>query len=303
MNKLFFVFSIMLLFFTGCERQEIKEVKLFQEEGEITETEESGKKKSFTIGIAAVLSPKEMFIYYKDLLDYLSEKLSKPILIKSGNYERINNLLHAGEIDMAFVCSGAYEEGHRKFNLQLLVVPVMKGKTVYYSYIITSADSPVSHFDQLEGKSFAFVDTLSNSGYLYPVYLLSRKNKTPVLFFSRIIFTNSHDNSIISVAEKFIDGAAVDSLIYDILSATAPQLIARTKIINTSPPFGIPPVVIPKGTTQQMKEELERFFLNLHKEEKGLKILRNLEIDRFVRAEDSMYDSICLMKTMIDRGR
>ncbi len=293
MSRLPFVLAFLLLFSAGCGRQERKEVKLFEPGSGVPEIIQEDER-SFRVGIAAVLSPKEMFVYYNNLLDYLGEKLSKPVVIRHGHYERINDLLRDGELDLAFICSGAYAAAHKEFGLRVLAVPVMDGKSEYYSYIIVPSDSGVSDFSELEGKSFSFVDPLSNSGYFYPVRLLKENDKSPTAFFSRILFTNSHDNSIMAVAERLVDGAAVNSLVYDMLAAANPRLVERTKIIRISPPYGIPPVVVPPGADGNLIEEFEEFFLNLHEDETGLRILRDLRIDKFIKPAAGLYDSILL---------
>jgi len=304
MRNIFKILLILITWFTlnGCEKKEVKKVNLFHpEEKKDVSSPSSSYVNSIKVGIAEVLSPKEGFIYYRELLDYMSTKLSLPVVMQYGHYEEINNLLESGKLDLAFICSGAYIEGNKKFGLQLLATPVINTKTVYHSYIIVSMGSPITNFDDLKGRSFAFTNQLSNSGYIFPVYLLSKKKTTPQQFFSKIIFTQSHDNSIIAVAEKLVEGAAVDSLVYDWLKQTNPYLTSRTKIILISPAFGIPPVVVPKNLDSQMKKNLENFFLNLEKEEKGRKILSELKIERFVKPDDRLYNSIRLMKAEIEK--
>ena len=98
--------------------------------------------------------------------------------------------------------------------------------------------------EDLRGKLFAFSDPLSNTGMLIPTYTLAKMGETPELFFRKYIFTYSHDNSIRSVAEKFVDGAAVDSLIWEYLNAKDPEWTAQTRIIYKSASCGIPPLVV-----------------------------------------------------------
>jgi phosphonate transport system substrate-binding protein len=300
MNKkvIYCLLLLSILHFLACgKKEEVKNIKL-SEPGETAKIEMS--KNVVRVGIAAVISPKEGFLYHKELLDYIEKKLCRLISLKQGHYKEINRLLKINEIDLAFVCSGAYIEAHREFEVQLLVVPVVNNKTEYHSYIIVHQESKIKTFSDLKGKAFAFTDPLSNSGYMFPVFLLAQEGKIFQSYFSRTIFTHSHDNSIIAVAEKLVDAAAVDSLIYDWLSETNPQLISRTKIILTSPPFGIPPVVVPKEIDMDLKENLKNIFLELNKEKRGKDILNKLRINKFVRANERMYDSIRKMKSKIE---
>jgi len=286
------------IFLLSCERSEVKKIKLFQP---VEKKEAATQKIGLRVGIAAIISPKEGFIYYRELLDYLGEEISRPINLRHGNYDEINELLGKGKLDLVFICSGPYIDAHRKFGSQLLVCPVVKGKSVYYANIIVHKDSPVKNFDQLREKTFAFTHPLSATGFIFPAYLLAQKGVKPQDYFSKTIFTNSHDNSVIAVAEKLVDGAAVDHIIYDHLAKTDPQLIKRTRVIATSPPIGIPPIVVPKDLEPKLKKNLEDFFLNLDQEERGRQILAKLGIDRFVKPEDKWYDSLRSMKAAVEK--
>ena len=111
-------------------------------------------------------------------------------------------------------------------------------------------------------------------------------------FFSKTIFTYSHDNSILAVAKKIVDGAAVDSLVWDYLDAKKPVNTSLIRIIKKSEPYGIPPVVVPKDLDPALKKELQDILLTMHEDQTGKKILQEIMIDRFVKVEDSLYDSI-----------
>ncbi len=249
------------------------------------------------IAVGAMITPRAGFAYYRRLLDFIGEQLGRPVqFVTKNKYEEINNLLKKGELDIAFVCSGPYVAGHDDFGLELLVVPQAYGKTVYYSYIIVRSDSSLKTFDDLRGTTFAFSDPDSNTGKLVPTYMLARKKETPDTFFKKYFFTYGHDTSIKAVAERLVDGAAVDSLIWDYLNATDPTYTSRTKIIRKSRPCGIPPVVVRPGLDVQTREKLKKIFLNIDRDEAGRKILKGMMIERFVSANDTAYDSIREMR-------
>jgi phosphonate transport system substrate-binding protein len=252
------------------------------------------------IAVSAVISPKETFVLYKDLLNHISEKLGMRVqLVQRETYAEVNNLVRDNQLELAFVCSGAYIDGHDQFGMQLLVAPVAYGEPLYHSYIIVPATSPIADVKQLRGKHFAFTDPMSNSGKLAPTYMLAQLHETPESFFSSVIFTNSHDRSIEMVASNLVDGASVDSLIWEYLDSKNPALTSRTRIIWKSEPYGIPPVVVPKGLDPELKEKLRQVFLNLDQDESGRQILARLKIDRFVVLEDSRYDSIRKMQRLV----
>lgn len=245
------------------------------------------------IAIAAVISTEESFVYYNDLLDYISDRLDKPVtLVQRKTYQEINDLVRKKEVDMAFVCSKSYVDGDSDFSMELLAVPVVNGKTTYQSYIIVRKDSNIEYFEDLKGKTFAFTDPISNTGMLYPVYLLAKLNETPDTFFKVNFYTYSHDRSIQAVNEKLVDGAAVDSLVWEYENTNNPDFTKNTKVIFKSQPFGIPPVVVPVDLDPQLKEKLKTILLNAHKDADGKEILDALMIERFIEIEKHNYQSI-----------
>ncbi len=252
------------------------------------------------IAVGAIISPSKSLIFYEEIFGYIGEKLHREVeMVQRKTYAEVNFLIKERQIDAAFVCSRPYVEGHRDFALELLCVPVCSGKTSYRSYFIVGKDSPIQKLEDLRGKAFAFSDPLSNSGMLIPEYTLAKMGETPETFFRTYIFTYSHDNSIRSVAEGFVDGAAVDSLIWEYENAKEPKWTARTKIIYRSALCGIPPVVVSQGIDRELKETLRTAFLTMHEDPEGRKILKKVLIDRFATIDDSAYDSIREMETFM----
>ena len=176
--------------------------------------------------------------------------------------------------------------------MELLVAPQVGGETVYYSYLIVPDDSNAQGLKNLRGKVFAFSDPLSTTGRLVPVYWLKEMGETPERFFKKTVYTYSHDNTIKAVAEKLVDGGAVDSLVYDATVARHPDYSHSVKVIQKSQPFGNPPVVVPPGLDPQLKKQLRDLFLTMHEDEKGKSILKDLLIDRFVIPDDRFYDPV-----------
>jgi len=245
------------------------------------------------VAFAGVISPTETMNNYSQLVSYLGQELHRPVeIIQRDTYAEINDLVKSQYVDLAFVCTLAYVVGKDKSDMELLVVPEVDGKTVYYSYIIVPEESTAESLADLRGKIFAFTDPLSNSGRLAPVYLLHQMGETPENFFSKYVFTNSHDNSIWAVAKGLVDGGAVDSLVYDYIVGDNPEIGLRTRIIEKSLPFGIPPVVTHPSLDQEVKERLRSLLLNMNQDETGRTILDSLHIERFVIGNDASYDMI-----------
>lgn len=244
------------------------------------------------VAVAAVVSPRGNLESYTPLLNYLADKLGRPVeMVQRRTYQEINDLLRDGQVDVAFVCTSAYVAGKRDFGMQLLVAPQVAGATVYYSYLIVPADSPARTMADLRGKVFAFTDPMSLSGRVYPTSLVHALGAEPEAFFGRTFFTYSHDNAIRAVADGLADGAGVDSLVYDFAVARDPALVGKVKVIHRSPPFGIPPVVVGPGIRPQLRAQLYDLLIGLPADPAGPAILAALGFDRFVPIGDDAYES------------
>ncbi len=302
MKYIYLIILLLVAITSGCIENSAK-INL----GAIQESDIRENDTAIKVAIGSVISPKESYIYYEEMIQYISRKIGGPVkIIQRRTYQEINDLLKNKEIDFAFVCSGPYVEGNESFGLKLLVAPEMYGRTTYNSYIIVPKNSSYSNFSDLRGKKFAFTDPLSSSGMLYPSYRLALINETPASFFGQdekgrnnSFFTYSHDYSIIAVAEELADGAAVNSLVYEYMRKTKPDIISKTRIIEISQPFGNPPVVVSKDIDPFLERRLKDIFMNMDRYEEGRKILSNIMIDRFIIMNDDAYDPVREMRKMV----
>jgi phosphonate transport system substrate-binding protein len=296
-NLLIVLVVLMLIFTSACSRKkEPRAVDLETREAS-RPAEIPSRDKSLRIAIGGMITPKEGYAYYREFLDYIGKRLHRHIeLVDRESYSEVNDLLRTGAVDLAFVCGGPYVDGHKEFGMELLVAPVAYGAASYYSYIIVPKDSSVYRFEELRGRKFAFTDPMSNSGKLAPTYMLARMNETPDTFFKSYIFTQTHDKAIKAVSMGVVDGAAVDSLVWEYANRNDPELTSKTRVIMKSPPYGIPPVVVRPGLDPRLKEELKEIFLNVHNDRKGRELLSKMMIDKFITVSDDAYDSIREMK-------
>lgn len=255
-----------------------------------------------TVAIAGMVTPEEGLDYYLDFSEYIGEKVGKPVrLIHKADYAQVNDMLHEGKVDMAFVCSGPYVAAHDEFGLELLCAPVVNGKSSYNAYIIVPASSEATSFESLRGTTFAYTDPQSNTGHTVPIYMLTQAGENAEEFFGRTFFTYSHDNSIKAVAIGEADGASVDSLIYDFAASKDPAYTSKTRIMQMSAPWGIPPVVVRPGLDPQLVTRLRKAFLDADADSEGATLLAEMNIDEFVEIQDAAYDSIREMNDVIGK--
>ncbi len=257
---------------------------------------------SLRVAVAAMISPRETFDLYRQLLEYLGRRLGKNIeFVQRKTYGEINELLRRGVIDLAFICSGPYVAGRQTYGFEPVAVPVVHGSHYYHSYLIVNKDSSFQRLEDLEGHTFAFTDPDSNTGKLVPTYWLAAMGQRPETFFGHTIYTFSHDNSIMAVARGLVDGAAVDGLIWEYYQEKKPAFTYRTRVIKKSEPYGTPPLVASAKLSAAEREGLGKVLTNMHRDPEGKKILAGLLIDQFIPLKEEWYEPIRAMHQHLAR--
>lgn len=245
------------------------------------------------IAIAGLLTPSETVKGYASFLTYLEEKLGQPVkLVQRRTYAEINALLQTQQLDAALVCPLPYVQGQRAFGMELVAAIAHTGLPVQYSYLIVPSDSGAASLDQLRGKTFAFTDPDSNSGWLAVAHRLAVEGETPHSFFAKHLFTSHHSESVRAVANRMVDGAAVDRLVYDYLIAAQPELASKTKVIAQFGPFPSPAFVVHPDLPPALKERLKQVLLGTREDRQDQQLLKDLQISGFVGTSDAAYGQI-----------
>lgn len=288
--KIIFALVLFIAFIISCKSNlDVKEINLQNENTSVDSNQTSLQQKIY-VAISTMISPVETFNLYKDLIDYISAKIGVPIEFKQRKtYSEVNELIQKNKLDFAFICTGAYLEVKNKIPIEILVVPVVNGKPYYQAYVIVNDDSNINDLNDLKNKSFAFTDPLSNTGYSYIINWLKSNRTTPEQYFSKTIFTYAHDYSIQAVKRKIVDGATVDGLVFEYLKKFQPEKVEGIKIIHKSRDFGIPPFVVQQNLNNDLKTRLRNIMLNMHLDKEGKELLSKIMIDKFIKADESLY--------------
>lgn len=288
-----FILVNMILLISGCGNQGPKLYVNFNETEKLEHPAPVNRsaEQPLKLAVSPVLPQKETIGYYRQIAEHLAIQTGRPTeLIQRQSNLEVSVLLANGGADIAFFSTGAYTAYEGAAELEALVAQQRNGVPFYHSFVIVAKESNINSFPDLEGKSFAFTDTLSFSGYIFPSYLLKSKGKTPEQFFSRYLFTYNHTKSLRAVADKVVDGAAIDSLVYERAQENTPELADAVRIIATSMPLGTGPVVVKKDMERNQKDLLRSIFLNMHYNADMRQTLKGLGIERFVEYTSKYYE-------------
>lgn len=266
---------------------------------------------------AATLSLKGMPVY-DEMARYMSRKLGWDVKVVSNlSYTESDSMLNKGVIQIGFVCGLPYVHNFAKGNYELIAIPVMSMKKgafpdargyedvpgKYYSYTIVRKDSPLKTWADLKGKSYAFNELSSNSGYNLPRAKLVSLGARDWKYFSRVVASGSHEESIRLVASGAVDASSVDSLVLDFDRVAKDASALNVRIIEHLGPAGIPPVVISTKADPSIRKPMMDVLLSMHKDPEGRKILSRALMTRFDPPADHNFDDIrAYEKAAIDAG-
>jgi phosphonate transport system substrate-binding protein len=87
----------------------------------------------------------------------------------------------------------------------LVVTEEQDGSIGYFAVMYVRADSPFRTLEDLRGRSLAYADPNSTSGYLVPRAELREAGKVPEQFFGRTGFGGGHEQAVIAVLQRQFD--------------------------------------------------------------------------------------------------
>lgn len=271
-----------------------------------TQASAQEKKMVKMVVTAAIVSDKGMGVY-EEMARYFSTKLGWDVKIVSGlSYSETDHMLDKGAVQIGYVCGLPYVHKLMEGKYELLAVPIMALKKdaypdvkgyentpgKYYSYTIVHKDSPIKTWSDLKGKTYAFNDMNSNSGYNLPRAKLVSIGAKGWDYFSKVVVSGSHEESIRLVANKTVDASSVDSLVLDYDRFIKDPAATNVRIIEHLGPAGTPPIVISKKADPSIKQPLQAVMLNMHKDPEGMKILEKALTLRFAPPDDKNYDDV-----------
>ena len=97
------------------------------------------------------------------------------------------------------------------------------GVAGYRSLLIARSDSGIGTIEDARGRSFAFNDPDSTSGFLVPSVFLLERGIDPESYFSEVSFAGSHEATALAVADGSVDLASNNN-------ETLPRLIEGGRI-------------------------------------------------------------------------
>src|SRR5690606_40196440 len=135
----------------------------------------------------------------------IEEALGVPVKVFTpADYDGVIQGLLGGTLDLAWLGASGYAKIHLTDPEAVevkLTKQNMDGSTGYYAIGFARKDSGIASIEDARGKSFAFAEPNSTSGYLVPGAELMEMVGPLDQFFGEVKFSGGHEQSIVGVAK------------------------------------------------------------------------------------------------------
>lgn len=234
------------------------------------------------------------------MMKLMEERLGVSVQPSSAqDYDDFVEKMAEGRFDIAFLAPLTYVQAKERTGYEVIARPWRNGSDSYTSIIIARADGPIRTVADLKGRSFAFADERSTSGYIFPKGHLLRHGIDPDRDFRRTAFVGGHDNVVLNVLRGEFDAGAVYNDARRAALKGDEERIRQLRIVAVTKPIPNEPIALSPRFRREHPElaaRVEEFFLTLHETPEGREALRVYSegepIERYVRARDADYDSV-----------
>jgi phosphonate transport system substrate-binding protein len=220
---------------------------------------------------------------------------------KSGipsNYVAVVEAFGSNRADVAVMNSFGYLMANAKYGAEAKLKALRHGKDYYAGAIYVSEKSGIKSVKDLAGKKFAFTDSSSTSGYLYPLKIFKDEN----IKLGNTMFAIKHDNVITMIYQGQVDAGAAfysdgfDGKIKDArerVMTQFPDVEKKIKILKITEKIPNDPFVFRKGMDPAAVDKIIVALKKYLTTEEGKAVFKNIyAIDGVIPASNKDYDSL-----------
>ena len=218
--------------------------------------------------------PEARVLTLNERVKYLSDYIGIPVrLYETSSYGPTIEAMRSGKVDIATTGSFSFMIAAEKVGVEPLTLLGYRNEdgTVEpgsnYSVIAVPPDSPIHSVEDLKAHAseltFSFSDAASTTGHLLPRDGLQQMGIDPDQDFKRVVFTQSHLNSIMTIIAGKVDAGGIQEGAIQRLIDTGKIKEGDLKIIWRSEAFLRPPLMVRGELPRSLKEKIRSAYLEM----------------------------------------
>lgn len=248
--------------------------------------------KELRVVFIAYENPDQLLEDVRPVVAYLEGKLGRKVrAFVATDYAGVVEALRNETADMGFMGPLQYLIAREQAGAVPILGEVYNGQATYVSRIFVRKDSGIRKLEDLRGKTIAFVDPLSSSGYLYPLETfrqagLIANRDTAERFFNKIYFAGGDEQALRAVLNKFVDAAGIGQYSFNMLRPDERDQIA---FIGESPKIPSHCVVARKGLDGATISAIQDALLALNSGENRALLQKLYNVDGYVKVTPATF--------------
>ncbi len=249
--------------------------------------------RTFRMGFTPVESGAAMVQITEPVVAAMSRALGmKVVTFVAADYVGTVEALRGNKIDAAMLSPAAMVMAHRKANAKPILKTRYKGKTSYFAVIFTRTESPIKSITDLKGRSFAFVDPGSTSGFVVPSLMMQKAGVKPNRDLKHVMNAGTHDAVLQAVLHGQAEAGASfqkEKGVWPLAdSIKNPADLARLRVVAYSDPIPDQGIAVHPELDPALEKKVADFFVHLSDTAAGRKMIgRFYQVDAFVPAGEN----------------
>ena len=277
---------LLALFFAGCENDASKDDYVPQ----YSTTPLFVAKPVYIFGVHPLHNSKRLFEVYEPMIDYINARLdnAKLRLESSRDYPSFDKKLLDGHFDFAlpnpYQTIMAEDNGYATF-------AKMGDDQNFRGIILVRKDSNITSVDDLRGKTVSYPAATALAATMMPQWYL-HEHGLNVKYDVKNSYVGSQESSIMNVYLGTSAAAATWPPPWRAFIKERPEVADKVMIKWETRPMLNNGLVAKKDVPQDILAKVADVILNLHTHEEGKKILMEMELSRYERADDKTYEPV-----------
>jgi eukaryotic-like serine/threonine-protein kinase len=254
--------------------------------------------KPIRLGLTPALGVDVARAHGERVASWLKKRFERDVrAVVVGDYQALVEAISEGEVDFAWMPPVSFVHAAER-GVGVVALAQRYGRPTYESAIVVRADSPIVSFDELRGKTIAYVDRESASGYLFAHDLIERDLGPGAL--KDALFQGSHKAVNEAVRRRWVDAGAtflvrdaaghvVRGGFLDLADGDRDPL----RVLATTPAIPCDAIVHRPGLASGLVERLARTLAEVDSDPEGKAVLQDVfGSSGMVRADLRIYDAV-----------
>ncbi|MBM6618089.1 phosphate/phosphite/phosphonate ABC transporter substrate-binding protein [Bacillus suaedaesalsae] len=236
-----------------------------------------------------------------DTVEPLAKKLSEELGVEvegrvMTSYTALVEAMGTNEVQIGFIPGFAYVLGNEKHGIEVILKSERYGSGTYKAQYVVRTDSGIESLEDMKGKTWAFADLASTSGYLFPAAQIMDQFdvKNPQTdFFANAVPTGGHDTAALAVYNGDADVATTFDDVRTTLEEEYPDIMEKLKVVEYTDEIPNDTISVTKDLSDELQKKIKDAFLGFNDDKEMIKIMNEVyNWDAIIEASDEEYEVV-----------